>query len=249
MAATTTTLLLLIAAVALLISPAVSLTCTSQTFSRSAAKFANCVDLPTLKAYLHWTYDPAAKPDPTLSVAFVAPPASPDGWVAWALNPTATGMVGSQALIAFKDANGSAVVKTYNLSSYGPVVESPISYGVLRKSAEYSSGVMRIFATLALPAGGADVNQVWQVGATVTDGVPAKHAFAPDNLGSESTLQLLSKSPTAGKAPAPTHAPAPTPAPAPAIGSPTGGSSLVKGGGLGLLHGVLVLLGVSIFGF
>lgn len=35
-------------------------------------------------------------------------------------------MVGSQALIAFKDANGSMVVKTYNIKSYSEIVEGKI---------------------------------------------------------------------------------------------------------------------------
>lgn len=240
--------ILLIAAVALLVSPALSLTCTSQTFSQGTPKFANCTDLPSLKAFLHWNYDPTAKPKPTLSIAFIAPPAGPAGWVAWALNPTGTGMVGSQALIAFKDANGSAVVKTYNISSYGPIAESKIAYDVLSKRGEYSNGVMRIFATLALPAGEAELNQVWQVGAKVTNGVPVKHEFSPDNLSSKNTLQLVGKAAGGGNAPAP--------APAAAGGAPggrqsgndTGGSSPVLGSGL-RLHGVLVLLGLSVFGF
>ncbi|KAL0460437.1 UNVERIFIED_CONTAM: cytochrome and DOMON domain-containing protein [Sesamum latifolium] len=91
--------LLLIAAVALLISPATSQTCKSQTFAQRNTKFANCTDLPSLKAQLHWTYDPSARPNPTISVAFIAPPARPEGWVAWALNPTGSGMLGAQALI------------------------------------------------------------------------------------------------------------------------------------------------------
>ncbi|KAK6141870.1 hypothetical protein DH2020_024382 [Rehmannia glutinosa] len=234
---------LFIATVALLISPALSLTCTSQTFSQRNTTFANCLDLPTLKAFLHWTYSPTARPNPTLSIAFIAPPAKPDGWVAWALNPTGSGMLGAQSLIAFKDTNGSIVVKTYNISSYGPISESKISYDVLSKRAEYSGGVMTIFATLALPAAEAEVNQVWQVGAAVNNGVPAKHAFAPENLSSKNTLQLMSD------AAAPSISPASAPSPAGRqSGNVTGGSSRILGSALGL-YGVLVLLGVTYFGF
>ncbi|GER57344.1 auxin-responsive family protein [Striga asiatica] len=169
--------LLLLTTGALLIFPATSQTCRSQTFNQTNIRFANCTDLPTLRAQLHWTYDPSARPDPTLDVAFVAPPAGPDGWIAWALNPTATGMVGAQALAAFRGgADGSVVVRTYNISSKGPIAESPIVYGVLRRRGEYSGGEMRIFATLALPAAhAAGLNQVWQVGAAVRNGVPARH--------------------------------------------------------------------------
>ncbi|KAL7129155.1 hypothetical protein ABFS83_13G044900 [Erythranthe nasuta] len=187
--------LLLIAAVSLLVSPAISQTCKSQTFGQSNTTFANCVDLPALDVFLHYTYDSSAAPNPTLTLAFVAPPASPDGWVAWALNPRGSGMVGSQALIAFRDASGSVVVKTYNITSYSPIAESPIEYEVLSKRAEFSSGVMTIFATLELSAGVAELNQVWQVGTSVRNGVPAVHAFGPDNLSSTGTLRLGSMAP------------------------------------------------------
>ncbi|KAK4440974.1 cytochrome and DOMON domain-containing protein [Sesamum alatum] len=238
--------LLLIAVVALLISPATSQTCKSQTFAQRNTKFANCTDLPTLKAQLHWTYDPSARPNPTLNVAFIAPPARPEGWVAWALNPTGSGMVGAQALIAFKDTNGSAVVKTYNISSYSSIAESRISYEVLSKRAEFADGAVRIFATLALPTGGEAVNQVWQVGSSVKDGVPVKHDFSAENMQSRGTLQLVSKAAEEDTAPPPTNSnggEAPTGA---QRGNDSGGSSRICVSGLGL-YGVLVLLGVSLF--
>ncbi|XP_047977755.1 cytochrome b561 and DOMON domain-containing protein At3g25290-like [Salvia hispanica] len=226
----------------LLATPALSLTCKTQTFSKHNLTFGNCTDLSTLDASLHWNYDAAAKPMPTLSIAFTAPPAKPDGWVAWALNPSATGMVGAQSLVAFAAPNGSTLVKTYNITSYGPISESPISYHVLTKSAESSKGAITIFATLALPEGSAKLNQVWQVGSALVDGVPAKHAFAPDNLASKTTLQLA---PGGG---------APAPAPGFAAGPGGGQSGNVNGGesawgsGLGVF-GICVMLGVSIFGF
>ncbi|XP_073316852.1 cytochrome b561 and DOMON domain-containing protein At3g25290 [Primulina huaijiensis] len=232
--------ILLIAAVAFLFSPAAALTCTSQTFSHKVA-FTNCTDLPTLKASLHWTYEPAAKPNPTLSIAFIAPPANPDGWVAWALNPTAPGMIGSQALVAFKQSNGSTVVKTYNISAYGPISESKISYEVLEKSAEYSNGVFTIFAKLVLPEA-EEVNQVWQVGSSVKDGVPLKHAFAADNLASKGTLQFTSRSVLA---PAPSPSPNSAAALPPQDGKNGAGSSRVGLSGL-VVCGVLGLVGASI---
>ncbi|KAG6433144.1 hypothetical protein SASPL_104752 [Salvia splendens] len=233
-------LLLLVATVSLLSSPALSLTCKTQPFSKHNLTFPNCTDLSTLDASLHWNYDAAAK---TLSVAFTAPPAKPDGWVAWALNPTATGMVGAQSLVAFAAPNGSTIVKTYNISSYGPISESPISYRVLAKSAESSKGAITIFATLALPEGPAALNQVWQVGSAVVDGVPAKHAFAPDNLASKSTLQLATEAEGGAPAPAPGFAAAPG---AGQSGNVSGGES-AWGSGLGVF-GICAMLGVSIFG-
>ncbi|KAH6836816.1 hypothetical protein C2S53_008528 [Perilla frutescens var. hirtella] len=236
------TFLLIVAAVSFLIHPATSQTCKLQTFPHTNnTKFANCADLPTLKAYLHWTYDASSKPDPTLSIAYVAPPARPDGWVAWALNPTGSGMVGAQALVAFRGTNGSAVVKTYNISSYGPLVESEIAYAVVSKMAEHTGGVITIFATLALPAGSAPaVNQVWQVGASVTDGVPAKHSFQPENLKSKGSLLLK-----AGTSPVPAPMPESGGRATPSIPRVNSFSGRNGGSVLGL-HGALVLLGVTL---
>ncbi|KAG6386474.1 hypothetical protein SASPL_155377 [Salvia splendens] len=214
--------------------------CKSQTFSDANTKFANCADLPTLNAALHWTYDDSARPGPKLSVAFVAPPARPDGWVAWALNPTGSGMVGAQVLAAF-----SGAVKTYNISSYGPIAESEIAYPVTGRRAEHSGGVIRLFATLQLPAGsgGRAINQVWQVGAVVKGGVPVKHEFLPENLNSMGSL-LLTGAEGGGSMPAP--APAPEsggggPTPSIPRGNNLGGGRRNHGGG-GFFG--MVLLGV-----
>ncbi|KAF5953515.1 hypothetical protein HYC85_006371 [Camellia sinensis] len=133
----------------LLISPSHSLKCTSQTFTDKKL-YTNCTDLPYLSAYLHWTYDSTKS---SLSIAFIAPPAKSNGWIAWAINPTGTGMAGAQSLIAFKQSNGSMTVNTYNISSYSSIVKSKIAFDVPEKSAEYSGGVMKIFATLRLPEG------------------------------------------------------------------------------------------------
>ncbi|KAG6417224.1 hypothetical protein SASPL_119377 [Salvia splendens] len=243
MAAASSSLLLLLliaaTAAALLSSPALSLTCESHQFPHRNLTFANCTDLPTLNASLHYYYDAAAR---TLSVAFTAAPASPRGWIAWGLNPSSTGMVGAQSLVAFAAANGSTVVNTYNITSYGPISESPISYGVLSKSAESSSssGEITIFATLAMPHGsGAAVNQIWQVGSAVVDGVPAKHAFAPANLASKSTLRLDAAGEDGG---------APAPSPGGGRGGNVNGGVRNWGSGLGL-YGICVVIGVLIFGF
>ncbi|KAL2508178.1 Cytochrome [Forsythia ovata] len=188
---TLVTLLLLMVS---LISPSQSATCQSQTFT-SNRLYTFCNDLPSLNSYLHWTYDPA---NSTLSLSFIATPARPNGWIAWAINPTSTGMVGSQALIAFKDSKDAMTVKTYNITSYNPLTESKVWYEVKESSAEISGGVMRIFATIVLPEKGkSTVNHVWQVGPSVTTGVPDKHEFQPANLNSKGSLDLLKGQSTA----------------------------------------------------
>ncbi|GFY99423.1 auxin-responsive family protein [Actinidia rufa] len=178
-----------------LISQSQSLTCTSQKFTNNKL-YEYCADLSQLSSYLHWTYDSSTS---SLSVAFVAAPAKTDGWISWAINPTATGMAGSQALVAFKDSNGSMTVRTYNISSYSSIVPSNLSFAVTEMAADSSGGMMRIFATVILPEKGATtVNQVWQVGPSLTDGVLDKHEFQPANLNSKGTLDLLKGVSTAG---------------------------------------------------
>ncbi|KAL6967954.1 hypothetical protein U1Q18_033757, partial [Sarracenia purpurea var. burkii] len=192
----------------MLISPSHSLTCTSQTFTNHKL-YTNCADLPTLSAFLHWSYNSTTS---SLSIAFVAPPAKPDGWIAWGINPTATGMIGTQALIAFKQSNGSMKVDTYNISSPQSVVPSKISFAVSDMSAEDSGGLIKIFATLALPENTTSVNQVWQVGGSVTNGLPDKHAFDPANMKATGTLDLVQTT-ASGDETAPTASPVPGPNP------------------------------------
>lgn len=90
-------LMLTYASLLFLISPANALICSSQKLSNNL--YTNCTDLPTLNSSLHWTHIANTS---SISIAFVAPPSKPDGWIAWAINPTGTGMPGSQALLAFK---------------------------------------------------------------------------------------------------------------------------------------------------
>ncbi|KAF4367556.1 hypothetical protein G4B88_003760 [Cannabis sativa] len=170
----------------LLISPAQSLTCTTQKFSNNKL-YSQCLDLPSLGSYLHWTYDSS---NSSLSIAFIAPPAKSDGWISWAINPTGTGMVGSQSLIAFKQSDGSMVVKTYDIKSYSSLVEGKLSFDVWDTSAEYSGGVMRIFAKVKLPEKASSVNHVWQVGPSVASGRPDAHEFQGANLNAKGKLSL-----------------------------------------------------------
>nr|GEV90554.1 cytochrome b561 and DOMON domain-containing protein At3g25290-like [Tanacetum cinerariifolium] len=103
-------------------------------------------------------------------------------------------MEGAQSLIGYKASNGSIVVKTYNISSYDSIVDEKLDFDVTDMSGEYSDGVMRIFATVGLlEKGQTTLNQVWQVGAGVSQsGFPATHQFKEGNLGSKRRLDLLS---------------------------------------------------------
>uniref|UniRef100_R7W1D8 Auxin-induced in root cultures protein 12 n=1 Tax=Aegilops tauschii TaxID=37682 RepID=R7W1D8_AEGTA len=165
--------------------------------------YATCADLPALGASLHWTYDAAAS---SLSLAFAAKPsgASGAGWVAWGVNPTGDGMKGAQTLLAFKS-KGAYVVNTYNLTGYRPLsaASTPIAFEATELAAdEGADGKVRLYGTLQLPKGMEAVNHIWQVGSTVANGVPAKHAFAQENLEAKGSLVLTGAGATEA-APAP----------------------------------------------
>ncbi|KAK2662597.1 hypothetical protein Ddye_001171 [Dipteronia dyeriana] len=221
-----------------LISRAVSLSCTSQTQSlKGNHKFDQCVDLPTLDSYLHYTYNAS---NSSLSIAFMASPEKPEGWIAWAINPTGTGMVGSQALIAYKSSDKGVVVKTYNITSYGPVNESKLSFEAWNLSAEATSnGSLIIYGSMKVAEKAEKLNLVWQVGSQVQDGKPRKHAVLPQNLKAKDTLLLGKPSST------------PSPSPSPSSSTPhapeKGGQSSIKSNNLSFSFAFIFFISAVFF--
>ncbi|KAJ4968264.1 hypothetical protein NE237_014965 [Protea cynaroides] len=167
------------------IQPSHSLTCSSQTLSSNVI-YDQCNDLPQLSSYLHWTYNSSRS---VLKIAFLSP-VETDGWAAWSINPQGLSMIGAQALIAY-NVNGKMTVKTFNVNSYNSITPSKIAYDVWYMWSEYSDGMMKIFATIALPSNMTTINQIWQVGSAVSNGIPAQHALQAPNLNSMATLDLL----------------------------------------------------------
>ncbi|KAF0898152.1 hypothetical protein E2562_001800 [Oryza meyeriana var. granulata] len=160
--------------------------CAAERFTSNRV-YAACSDLPHLGAAVHWTYDAAAS---SLSMAFVATPPSSGGWVAWGLNPTGSGMAGTQALVALPKGGGYEV-QTYDIE--GTTLGSPgkLKYPTSDLAAELGSdGRVRIFGTLTLQNGTGEVNQVWQVGA-VSDGAMMPHAMEKENMAAKGKLNLV----------------------------------------------------------
>ncbi|MBA0548850.1 hypothetical protein Golob_019919 [Gossypium lobatum] len=187
-----------------LISPSHSINCSSLKLPGGIRHYSNCTELPTLNSTLHFTYNAT---NSSLFIAFSAAPSNADGWIAWAVNPTATGMAGSQALLAFKN-KGSMVVKTYNISSYRSIVEGKLSFDVWDLEAEATNdGKMVIYGSLKVGGSVEKLNQVWQVGPGVSDGHPMKHEFGKANLGSWGELKLVEKVSSGSSSPAPSPVP------------------------------------------
>ncbi|KAH7547776.1 hypothetical protein ACOSQ2_033343 [Xanthoceras sorbifolium] len=224
----------------LLVSPAVSLTCTSQTL-KNKEKFDKCLDLPVLDSYLHYSYNAT---NSSLSIAFVAPPAKPQGWIAWAINPTGQGMIGSQALLAFKSDN-KVVVKTLDVSSFSSISESKLSFETWDLSGEATSnGNLVIYGSMKVEEKAEMLNQVWQVGSEVEDGMPLKHGFQPENMKSKGTLVLAGGGGSVNASS--TNAPSSSPTATPGEDPVKGGQSLIKSNHLASFFGFVFFV-ASVF--
>ncbi|KAL0699334.1 hypothetical protein Bca4012_055456 [Brassica carinata] len=214
------TLVLAVACFVSLISPAISQTCSTQNVT---GDFKNCMDLPVLDSFLHYTYDAA---NSSLSVAFVATPPRSGDWVAWGINPTGTKMIGSQAFVAYSPRAGARPeVNTYNITSYS-LSAGRLTFDFWNLRAESMAGNrIVIYTSVKVPAGADSVNQVWQIGGNVTGGRPGPHPMTPANLASTRMLRLTgSDAPSSAPGSAPSSAPgsAPSSGPGSAPGSVPG---------------------------
>ncbi|CAL2228632.1 unnamed protein product [Prunus armeniaca] len=101
-------------------------------------------------------------------------------------------MKGAQTLLTYKKSDDSMDIKTFNISSYNNIVKSKLAFNVWDTSAESSGGIFRLFVKLKVEE--MSVNQVWQVGPSVSDGFPAKHDFASRSLNSPKISSPFSNS-------------------------------------------------------
>lgn len=164
-------------------------TCSSFTFT-SNRNFESCSDLPYLEAHLHWNYNPSTG---KISIAYRARQSS-QGWIAWAINPSGAGMIGAQALVAFRNTNGSMTAYPTSITSYNPsMLPASLSFKVSDISAEYSGNEMIIFAVLGPLGNATTVNHVWQAGRSVLSNIPQSHPISQPNLQSIGTVNFQSK--------------------------------------------------------
>ncbi|KAK4372943.1 hypothetical protein RND71_008327 [Anisodus tanguticus] len=154
--------------------------CSNYTFTANKT-FTYCKTLPYLEANLHWNYNSSST---KVSIAYRAKQ-DPKGWVAWAINPTRKGMVGSQALVAFHNTNGSMIAYTTQVTSYSTSMQkADLSFQVSYISAEYLNNEMTIFATIGPLGNGTTVNHVWQGGSSVASEIPQMHSLSSPHLQS-----------------------------------------------------------------
>ncbi|CAM0911925.1 unnamed protein product [Alopecurus aequalis] len=180
---------LLVVAAAVVAAPArvaAAGACAAEKFSNNRV-YTDCSDLPTLGASVHWTYNTTTS---SLSVAFLAAPSSPGGWVSWGINPKGGRMDGTQALIAAPKGGGYAV-ETYDIQGYSLDSPATIAYPTTGLAAEVGAdGRVQMFGTLKLNSGTSVVTQVWQVG-PVSGGSLGTHAMARANKAATGKLNLV----------------------------------------------------------
>jgi len=161
--------------------------CKSHAFPNNE-KFATCNDLPVLNSYLYWNYDPNTQ---TAKIAFRATGLTSSNWIAWALNPKSSGMIGAQALVAYRNATGITAYTSAVTSTSTTLAPSTLSFPVTGVSAlRTGKGEMVIVATVKPPS--TKVNQVWQVGSLGSGGAPAGHPLSGDSLKSSGNIDFLS---------------------------------------------------------
>lgn len=163
--------------------------CADHTFS-GGRLYAACSPLEELDASVHWTYHAS---NGTADVAFRVPGGSA-GWAAWAINPSAVGMLGANTVFAYHDpATGVVAVATAVVDSYAPAfADGDLTFAVHRRGAEYTDGVYAIHATVALPGNSTRQNIVWQAGTSSPDGLPETHQAFGDNVMSSRSWDFRS---------------------------------------------------------
>uniref|UniRef100_A0A2N9J5F5 Cytochrome b561 and DOMON domain-containing protein n=2 Tax=Fagus sylvatica TaxID=28930 RepID=A0A2N9J5F5_FAGSY len=164
--------------------------CTAQC-STSAKNFAACTELPVLNSTLSWNYYTSSN---RVEIAFRKSGIDNynSRWIAWAINPTSTGMIGSQSFVACPRSDGSLAAYTSPITSYETSLqEGNLSFPVYDVSATYENNSVTIFATLELPSNTTTVNHVWQEG-PISGNLPSIHGLSGDNVMSFGTVDFLS---------------------------------------------------------
>ncbi|PIA58126.1 hypothetical protein AQUCO_00500218v1 [Aquilegia coerulea] len=168
--------------------------CRSHTFA-NRIPYSACNDLSVLNSFLHWNYIAENR---TVNLAYRHAGVSATRWVAWAINPTARGMVGSQALVAFQS-GGRMEAYTSPINSFQTsLARGNLSFPVPTISAEFNgANEITIFATIVLPPGSTTVNQVWQEG-PLTGSTPGIHPTTGANIQSIGTIDFQSGQTSSG---------------------------------------------------
>ncbi|KAK7387159.1 hypothetical protein VNO78_27709 [Psophocarpus tetragonolobus] len=163
--------------------------CSSYKFPNNV-KYAACEDLAVLESSMHWNYEASSG---VVDVAFKKANVNGSVWVAWAINPTSKGMVGSQAFVGVHKSDGTIKAYTSPITSYSPIMqEGNLTFPVYAVSSSYTHGHLIIFATFQLPRNTTLLNHAWNHGFVSDDGTLRPHSFSLSNLHSFGTFDFVS---------------------------------------------------------
>ncbi|CAN4100968.1 unnamed protein product [Withania somnifera] len=152
--------------------------------------YDSCRDLHTLNSLIHWNYDVSSG---IVDVAFRKSKNEQGRWLAWAINPTSTGMIGSQAFVTLQRSDGTLEAYTSPINSYGTtLMKGNLSFRVHDVSTQNINGQVIIFAKIMTCPLIFWVNHVWQEGPLQDDNTPGVHGLSGDNLKSFGTLDFHS---------------------------------------------------------
>ncbi|KAL5787220.1 hypothetical protein ACOSP7_004169 [Xanthoceras sorbifolium] len=162
--------------------PSSAQTCKSSVFLNQYI-YRSCNDLESLNSFLHWNYNQTTG---TVDITYRHTRIQPRRWVAWGVNPTGKGMVGSQALVAYQNPAGILRVYTSPLTNYNTRLEEGVlSFEAAKISAEFTNNKeVIIYAKFVLPMNVTAVNHVWEDGPVNEDYSLGRHAMNADNLRS-----------------------------------------------------------------
>ncbi|KAK1570452.1 hypothetical protein Q3G72_002127 [Acer saccharum] len=162
--------------------------CSSYLFPNQNS-YRACSDLGVLKSFLHWNYNETTG---TIEIAYRHASIKSQTWVAWAINPTRKGMIGSQAFVAHQTSAGIVKAYTSPVTTYSTGLEEGfLSFPVQKISAEFANDEMIIYSTFVLPKNMTTVNHVWQDGPVNEDNSLGMHTLAGENVWSLATLDFL----------------------------------------------------------
>ncbi|KAL3683698.1 hypothetical protein R1sor_001720 [Riccia sorocarpa] len=167
-------------------------TCSSSVLLTSGGRpkvFQNCNSLPKLGASLAWSFNKSSR---HFDFAYRATLPNSGGWAGWGLRPDSKpSMPGSSAFIAFNAANGTNVLPY--LLQLTPTNATAIKLEVVGNLSAVINGTDVAFGgTLKLKENQTLLNQIWNVGASVSGYTPQQHSLSGANLESFSQLDVSS---------------------------------------------------------
>ncbi|KAL5126322.1 Cytochrome b561 and DOMON domain-containing protein [Glycine soja] len=168
---------------------------------------SDCKTLRTLGAEFAWSYHNVTNKSIELEIMFCATLPTPQGWMAWGVNPgKRPEMIGTKAIIAIKHGDGTWKIDTYNVTKETrngcSLLPSKIAFVTNMSVEQNVANRNAMYARLVLPSEVYNVtklNHVWQVGYDIEDGHPLGHPTTLRNVDSTEVIDLTDNGRSTGQ--------------------------------------------------